>query len=161
LLLLLNAVLDGDVVEISPVWNMSAVLWSRREVRESVATAVIHHMGVAKPWKRFSEGRRLFELEEPYRAYQRFLDGTPWEGWLQTQWTRTDLRKNVRYHLRDVIARLRRLPTRSSPRQRRLLAAAVLRFLRDARFADVKQGIVVRNGSALHVRPLPLLVAAQ
>jgi hypothetical protein len=138
---------------------MSAVLWSRREVRESVAAAVMHQMGFAKPWKRFSEGRRLFELEEPYRAYQRFLDGTPWEGWLQTQWTRTDLRKNVRYHLRDVIARLRRLPTRSSPRQRRLLAAAVLRFLRD--FADVKQGIVVRNESALHVRPLPLLVAAQ
>jgi lipopolysaccharide biosynthesis glycosyltransferase len=138
---------------------MSAVLWSHREVRESVAAAVIHHMGAAKPWKRSSEGRRLFELEEPYRAYQRFLDGTPWEGWLQTQWTRTDLRKNVRYHLRDVIARLRRLPTRSSPCQRRLLAAAVLCFLREARFADVEQGIV--DGSALHVRPLSLLVAAR
>jgi hypothetical protein len=59
------------------------------------------------------------------------------------------------------LARLRRLPTRSSPRQRRLLVAAVLRFLREARFADVEQGIVVRNRSALHVRSLPLLVAAQ
>jgi hypothetical protein len=140
---------------------MSAVSWSHREVPESVAAAVIHHMGVAKPWKRFSEGRRLFALEEPCRASQRFLDGTPWEGWLRTQWTRTDLRKNVRYHLRDVIVRLRRLPTRSSPRQRRLLAAAMLRFLREARFADVEQRIVARNGSALHVRLLPLLVAAQ
>jgi hypothetical protein len=138
---------------------MSAVSWSHREVPESVAAAVIRHMGVAKPWKRFSEGRRLFELEEPYRASQRFLDGIPWEGWLQTQWTRTDPRKNVRYHLRDVIARLRRLPSRSSPRQRSLLAAAVLRFLRDARFAAVEQGIV--DGSALHVRPLRPLVAAQ
>jgi hypothetical protein len=59
------------------------------------------------------------------------------------------------------LARLRRLPTRSSPRHRRLLDAAMLRFLREARFADVEQGIVVRKGSAPYVCPLPLLVAAQ
>ena len=36
-----------------------------------------------------------------------------------------------------------------------------IRFLRETRFANVEQGIFVLNGSALHVRPLPLLVAAQ
>jgi lipopolysaccharide biosynthesis glycosyltransferase len=149
----LNAVLDGRQAELSPVWNLSAATRAHPELREKCAAAIVHFMGLAKPWKRFGDGRRLLELEGAYRAYRRFLAGTPWEGWLRQQWTRRDLRKNVRYHLRDVGARVRRLPTRSSPRQRRLYAEAVLRFWSESRFADVEQGIVVRSGGTLRIAP--------
>ncbi|MCC6982016.1 MAG: hypothetical protein IT535_01985, partial [Bauldia sp.] len=118
----LNAVLDGSFTEISPLWNMSAGIWLHPEIRALSGVAIVHYAGLAKPWKRFGDGRLLFEYEEAWRDYRRFLAGTPWEGWLRAQWNARDVRRNIRHDLRNFVRRLRRRPTRSSPRQRRLYA---------------------------------------
>ena len=147
----LNAVLDGRQAELSAVWNLGAEAWSHPEIRAVTTPGIVHYLGPAKPWKRFGDGRRLFEFESAYRAYQRFLAGTPWQGWLRAQWSGRDIRQNIRHDLRHLVRRVRGRPTPTSPRQRRLYTEAMLSHRREARFADVDQGIVIRNGAELRI----------
>jgi lipopolysaccharide biosynthesis glycosyltransferase len=148
----LNAVLDGGIAEISPIWNFRS--WERTlpRIRKRVAPVILHYDGPEKPWRRFSARRRLFSLEGPYRRYRRFAAGTPWLGWLERQWSVRDLRDNVRFELTVLANRLRGKGTRG------VRAAAVARKqrkkychrLRQMPFADVAQGIAVfRDGKLM------------
>src|SRR6185295_14703289 len=59
----LNAILDGRIAELSPLWNMRARAWSHRRVRSAFCPVIVHYDGPNKPWKRFGEGRRPLQTE--------------------------------------------------------------------------------------------------
>jgi lipopolysaccharide biosynthesis glycosyltransferase len=145
----LNAVLDGGIAEISPIWNFRS--WERTlpRIRKRVTPVILHYDGPEKPWRRFSAKRRLFSLEGPYRRYRKFAAGTPWPGWLERQWSMRDLRNNVRFELTVLLNRLRGKRTRGI----RTKAAArkdrktYCNRLERMPFVDVAQGIAVfRDG---------------
>lgn len=147
----LNAVLDGRIAEISPVWNLRGWEMAIPNVTDYVDPVIRHYDGPHKPWQRFARNRRLFRLEGAYRRYRAFVAGTPWRGWLEEQWSGRDLRDNLRFELRILADRLRGRPTCGVPsgatlrRQRALYRD----YLRDGVFADVEQGITVRRGERL------------
>jgi lipopolysaccharide biosynthesis glycosyltransferase len=149
----LNAVLDGRIAEISPIWNLRSWEMAMPRVTDYLHPVIRHYDGPQKPWKRFSRNRRLFGLEAPYRRYRRFVAGTPWPGWLEKQWSGRDFADNIRFELRILTDRLRGKPTRG------LQSAAALRrnlglyrrYLQESAFADVEQGIAVRQGGRLRL----------
>ncbi len=148
----LNAVLDGRQLDVSPLWNMRWESWRCPGVRAAFRPAVVHYDGPNKPWKKFYGGRRLFEMAQEHRAYRQFVRGTPWDGWLDGQWTYDDLRANLRREGRYWLRRLRGKPTPDAPAQQRAYAEAYRRACAHAQFADVDQGIVVRDGGLFALR---------
>ena len=95
----LNAVLDGEVAELSPLWNMRARAWFHRRVRAAAEPVIVHYDGPNKPGQCFGKGRRLFHGQQAYRSYQHFLVQTPWSDWLEDQWTMADLRAGLAYEI--------------------------------------------------------------
>jgi lipopolysaccharide biosynthesis glycosyltransferase len=148
----LNAVLDGGIAEISPIWNFRS--WERTlpRIGKRVAPVILHYDGPEKPWRRFSAQRRLLSLEGPYRRYRRFAAGTPWLGWLERQWSVRDLRDNIRFELTVLVNGLRGkamrgVRTKAVARKQR---KRYCRRLRQMAFADVAQGIAVfRDGKLM------------
>ena len=147
----LNAILDGHLAELSPVWNMQAPIWSHREVREIVRPAIIHYVGPNKPWKRFRRGKRLFEHRAAYRLYQEFVTKSPWPTWLGEQWGARDLWDSLAFEM-DRITRTIRVKKRRNRRRRRKGFLDIYRqHCGETAFADVEQGIVRREGVRLRV----------
>jgi lipopolysaccharide biosynthesis glycosyltransferase len=148
----LNAVLDGRQAEISPVWNLTAALWQNRGIRDSIEPAIIHYMGSDKPWKKYGYGKRIAQNRAANRLYKSFLKDSPWPDWLDAQWTRKDFRKNLVYELRLISRRIRRVP--SAPLSRRELkddAKDFRAYCSVTSFADVDQGIAIREGGRLRL----------
>jgi lipopolysaccharide biosynthesis glycosyltransferase len=145
----LNAVLDGRICELSPIWNFRTTSMTLLRGRDDVVPVIRHYDGPQKPWKRFARGRRLFSLEGAYRRYRRFVAATPWRDWLRQQWSPQDLLDNLRYEVRALFAhasgrKVRGVRTRQRHRKLRKI---YLRYLRETTFDDVRQGIAVfRNG---------------
>jgi lipopolysaccharide biosynthesis glycosyltransferase len=153
----LNAVLDGRICELSPIWNFRTTSMSLLRGRDDVIPVIRHYDGPHKPWKRFARGRRLFSLEGAYRRYCRFVAATPWRDWLRRQWSLRDLLDNLRHEVRALYARLSGRKVRGvRTRQRhRKLRRAYRRYLRETTFDDVRQGIaVVRDGRLMLNRDL-------
>jgi lipopolysaccharide biosynthesis glycosyltransferase len=151
----LNAVLDGGIADLSPIWNLRSWDMGLPRVARVIEPVIRHYDGPRKPWKRFSRGRRLFSLERPYRRYRAFLAATPWRGWLERQWSLDDLRANLRFELEILVNRLRGRDTRgvrSRPMLRRQFKF-YRRYLRAGRFADVRQGIAVLRDGRLMLDP--------
>lgn len=147
----LNAVIDGRIAEISPIWNLRSWEMAMPGVPGCVVPAIRHYDGPHKPWKRFAHNRRLFSLEAPYRRYRRFVAETPWRDWLARQWSARDLRDNIRFELQILGDRLRGRRTKGV-RTRAMLRRHFefyRRYLQDKRFADVEQGIAVRRDGRL------------
>jgi hypothetical protein len=132
----LNAVLDGDMAEISPVWNMRIKAWSHPAVRDHIRPAIVHYDGPLKPWQRSDDGAPLFP--EAHRSYESFVAGTAWEGWPSDK--RTTSPPGLADDFREAT-----VEARDS------YAAAFLEFCAAARFADVDQGIVRRDGGCLRL----------
>ena len=148
----LNAVLDGQIAELSPIWNMRARAWCHRRVRLSAQPVIVHYDGPNKPWRRFGHGQRLFEFERTYRLYKEFLVNSPWPHWLDDRWTVKDFRHNLAYEiglwtgwLCGKEAPLRRL------REERAYANGFLKYMAENRFTDIDQGIVERKGNRLQL----------
>lgn len=151
----LNAVADGRFMELSLIWNFRGGLMQLPGSSRLVTPVICHYDGPDKPWKRFSGGRRLFALEAAHRRYRTFVAGTPWQDWLDRQWMAADLWSNLAFEWRILLnrvrgKRMRTVPTRKKNRRRwkRLRA-----WIREAPFADVEQGIVVRDGDRLKLNP--------
>jgi lipopolysaccharide biosynthesis glycosyltransferase len=150
----LNAVLDGKIAELSPLWNMRARSWVHRRVRSAANPVIVHYDGPNKPWQRFGKGRRLFQFERAYRSYKKFLLNSPWPGWLDDKWTSEDVRDGLAHEMGLWTAWIggREAPFRRL-REERAYAKAFLRYSAESPFVDVDQGIVKRTGSRLHLAP--------
>lgn len=151
----LNAVVDGRIVVLSLIWNFRADYMRLRRASDLVTPVIRHYDGPHKPWKRFAAGRRLFELEAAHRRYRTFVAGTPWQDWLDRQWTRADLWRNLRDEGRILLARLQGRPTPgvAARRQQRQLRKRLRASIERAQFADLEQGIVIRDGDRLKLNP--------
>jgi lipopolysaccharide biosynthesis glycosyltransferase len=151
----LNAVIDGQILVLSPIWNFRADLILLRRTEPLVTPVICHYDGPQKPWKRFAGHRRLFAFESVHRQYRRFVAGTPWQGWLGTQWSARDLWSNLAYEWRILRDRLqgRRTPNVPTRRQRRRRRKRLRAWLQGGDFADVEQGIAIRDGGCLRPNP--------
>jgi lipopolysaccharide biosynthesis glycosyltransferase len=151
----LNAVIDGRMLVLSVIWNFRADFMRLRRSGNLVAPVIRHYDGQHKPWKRFAAGRRLFEFEAAHRRYRTFVAGTPWQDWLDRQWTRADLWRNLRDEGRVLLARLRGKSTAGAAarRQQRQLRKRLRALVRNAQFADLEQGIAIRDGDRLRLNP--------
>jgi lipopolysaccharide biosynthesis glycosyltransferase len=150
----LNAVLDGDLIELSPIWNArptGPLSFSTDEVRP----VIVHYAGPLKPWIRFKKGKGLFQHLEAYRLYEEFVRGTPWSGWLRQQWTVRDLIRAARHEAKGLLERLIGREPGISEAERQSRLANVRQFYAETRFADVEQGITLREGSRLRLAPMP------
>ncbi len=132
----LNAVLDGGMAEISPVWNMRIKAWSHPAVRDHIQPVIVHYDGPLKPWQRGADGAPRFP--EAYRLYETFVAGTDWGGWPGDK--RAASEPSVGDDFRGATA-----DAKAS------YAAAFLEYCSAARFADVEQGIVRRDGGCLRL----------
>jgi lipopolysaccharide biosynthesis glycosyltransferase len=152
----LNAVLDGRVAELSPLWNLGPSFWHSAVLREAISPVIIHYIGSAKPWKKFGYARRLFYHRDAFRLYEAFVQESPWPSWLDDQWTYRDLHDNLVYELRLITRRLRRKPTLApTRREQQLNDEDFWRHCQEARYADLDQGIVVREGAQLRLNKCP------
>lgn len=151
----LNAVVDGHILVLSPIWNFRADLIQLRRTGALVAPVICHYDGPQKPWKRFAGQRRLFAFESVHRRYRRFVAGTPWRGWLDSQWAGQDFWSNLAYEWRILRDRLqgRRTPHVPTRRQRRRRRKRLRAWLQGGDFADVEQGIAIRDGGCLRLNP--------
>jgi len=147
----LNAILDGHLAELSPVWNMQAPIWSHPEVRAIVQPAIIHYVGSNKPWKRFKRGKRFFEHRAAYRLYQEFVTKSPWPTWLGEQWGARDLWGSLAFEMHRITRKIRVKKMRSSRKNRRAFLDTYRHHCGETAFADVEQGIVRREGVRLRV----------
>ncbi len=154
----LNGVLDGDILELSPIWNArprSRFAFSMEEV----LPVIVHYDGPLKPWIRFKKGKGLFQDLGAYRLYEDFIRNTPWAGWLRQQWTVRDFVHVSRREAKGLLRRLIGMRPAVSEAERQSHQAIVRQYYTQSRFADVEQGITIRDGSRLHLAPvLPPLV---
>ena len=140
----LNAVVDGRLHELSPIWNTRADQPERLQ-HSCLMPVIIHYAGVNKPWRRFGEFKRLFEHRTAYRLYAEFIRDTPWPSWLGAQWTHVDLIGSLRHEVRVSVERFRGLSPLLDPARRAAFVEEMQRFNAETRFADVEQGIVFRH----------------
>ena len=143
----LNAVLDGHMRELSPIWNTRP----ERLQHSCPLPVIIHYAGINKPWRRFGEFKRLFEHRAAYRLYAEFIRDTPWPSWLRAQWTLGDLIGSVKHEVKVSVERLTRPSPLRDPARRAAFAEEMQRFNTETRFADVEQGIVLRHEGCLRL----------
>lgn len=150
----LSALLDGDLLDLSPIWN-SRPPGPDNFSGDNLQPVIVHYAGPLKPWMRFRKRKGLFQDIEAYRLYRDFLRDTPWSDWLRRQWTGRDLALAVR---QEAKRRFRRLLGKecSMPRAERQAREEVLRrYYAEAAFADVEQHVTRRDGSRLRLACAP------
>ena len=141
----LNAVLDGRLLELSPVWNLRP-----DQPRPGAPLPVIvHYAGNNKPWRRFQPHKGLFAQRAAYRLYADFIRATPWPGWLRAQWTWRDLALALRHAVVRRYRRWRQPSPLRDPARRAAFEQEVREQYRGERFVDVRQGIVVERDGRL------------
>jgi lipopolysaccharide biosynthesis glycosyltransferase len=152
----LNAVLDGHIMDLSPIWNFRAQLMLSPRADDLAVPVIRHYDGPQKPWKRFTAGRRLFQFKEANRRYRRFVAGTPWQAWLDRQWTFKDLRDNLAFEARIFLDRLRgrRTPGVLTRGKHRRNWEYWQSHYATAQFADVEQGITIRSNGRFVLNPV-------
>lgn len=151
----LNAILDGCIAELSPMWNARPQpRWHKKGTIGIASPAIIHHTGNEKPWRRFVYGKSLFPDLTAYKLYKDFLRDSPWPGWLGEQWGWHDLYMNIRGEIGRILRwlRLRGELDEPSARQRKAYDDAVRQYYEKTRFADVEQGIVIREDGKFRLR---------
>lgn len=151
----LNAILDGNIAELSPMWNAAPRPRWYKSKTGNTGACIIHHMGEDKPWRRFAYGKPLlFPDLTAYRLYNNFLKDSPWPGWLDEQWGWHDLYMNIRGEAGRIlrILKLRGTLEEPSAKQRKAYIKAVLKYYEEEKFADVEQGIVIRENGKLQLK---------
>lgn len=142
----LNATVDGDFCGMSPVWNMAPTRTPEDYRRTGPYMPVIlHHMGRAKPWRLFIRHRHMRIGWYYYGLYRDFLKDTPWRDWLAGNWTFGDFTRNLEWELVESVRRFTRRA------DRRAFAEQRARYSREEPFADLEQGIVVRDGGVMRL----------
>ena len=142
----LNSVVDGDFCAVSLIWNMVPRKTFEEYERDGPGCPVIlHHMGMAKPWRPFIRYRPMRIGWYYYSLYRAFLKGTPWETWLATNWTWRDFTRNLEWELAEIVRRY------TQRKQRRAHIEDRTRYFRNEPFADLAQGLVVRENGVLKV----------
>lgn len=145
----LNAVLDGNILELSTIWNS----WPHQVRPGSEELAIVHYAGPNKPWKRFGRHERLAMHRFAYAQYREFLRGTPWSGFLRSQWEMRDLLPSAFHRIkRPVLSLLKKASPQRRRRQRKFLEDLKL-FDATVRYADIEQGITVRQGGRIALSP--------
>lgn len=151
----LNAVLDGNIAELSPLWNKRpATRWLKVKMDVS-RPVIVHYAGSEKPWRRFVYGKPLlFPDLQAYYLYKDFLNNSPWPRWLGEQWGWHDLYMNVRGEVGRILRwlRLRGEWGEPSAKQRQAYIKEVIRYYAEEKFADVEQGIVIRENGKFRLR---------
>jgi lipopolysaccharide biosynthesis glycosyltransferase len=141
----LNAIVRGDFIKLSPVWNMLSVLWFRSRLAELVSPVVFHYSGAFKPWR---------PLTWPYdRAvsdlYREFFRDAPWSDAVTWSGSVADWRTFLRARYRAALRRLRgKEPSTLMSAQTML---AFRHYLQTMPFSDIQQGLAVyRPDGSLH-----------
>ena len=129
-----NALLRGKWLELSPSFNMVTNAWASF-VRQFSPPAIVHFTGPVKPW------HRAFADDHPVRhELPEFLKDTPWATFM------TDINPPPPlvggYELPPA-------PTAHLPYWRGPFLAALVRWLRETKFADAEQGITRLDYAAL------------
>ncbi|MEN6542049.1 glycosyltransferase family 8 protein [Parvibaculum sp.] len=145
----LNAVLDGQFAALSPVWNMLPRRRPYLPLHDLIEPAIVHYAGSDKPWKRFGKEKPLFPDPQAYRLYQAFLATSPWPRWLGAQWTMSDLKNAISSAIRTTRRRLKGKYSGPSNAEMKDFIERFARYCAEAEFADVAQGLVLREGSRL------------
>jgi lipopolysaccharide biosynthesis glycosyltransferase len=148
----LSALLNGDLLALSHIWN-GRPPGPANFAGDCLQPIILHYSGSVKPWMRFRKRKGLFQDIEVYRLYQDFLRDTPWQGWLRQQWTGRDLAHEVRYEARRLLNRMLGRKRPLSQAERRAKEAIVQRYHAEAAFADVEQGITLRENGRLRLPP--------
>jgi hypothetical protein len=99
------------------------------------------------------KGKGLLQDRKAYRLYRSFVRDTPWPEWLGQQWTGRDLMRAARHQAKGGIKRLLGRKRGPSKAQRQSQQAALRQFLAETRFADVEQGITVRDTIGMRLAP--------
>lgn len=149
----LNAILDGNIAELSPLWNKRpAPRWLKEKIDIS-HPVIIHYAGYEKPWQRFYYGRKLFQDLEAYKLYKDFVKHSPWPGWLNEQWKWRDLYMNIRGEVGRILRKMKLKSPLAEPsdKQQRAYVEAVHRYYDEGVFTDTEQGIVIRENGKLHL----------
>lgn len=142
----INAVLDGNMASLSPVWNSRPAPRWRKPSKRSFQPVIIHYTGNDKPWRRFTYDKPLFPDLHAYRLYKDFLKDSPWPNWLNEQWRWKDLIANIVFETRRLIIKTAKGNLREpSKAKRKAYHDAFLKFCEEIKFADVEQGIVHRE----------------
>ena len=66
---------------------------------------ILHHMGMAKPWRLFIRHRHMRIGWYYYGLYRDFLKDTPWRDWLAGNWTFGDFTRNLEWELVESVRR--------------------------------------------------------
>lgn len=138
----LNAILDGKIAELTPIWNARPPDKRRPRQQTTSRPVIVHYAGPDKPWRRYGYRKRLFPDRSAYRLYEAFLAETPWPDWLERQWAVSDLLGSIRWELKRISRRLRGKLDEPTAAQHAALAEATRRYCAETKFADVEQGIV-------------------
>jgi lipopolysaccharide biosynthesis glycosyltransferase len=141
----LNAIVRGEFIKLSPVWNMLSVLWFRSKLADLVSPVVFHYSGASKPWR---------PLTWPYdRAvsdlYREFFRDSPWPNTVNWSGSVGDWGTFLKSRYRTASRRLRgRDPSILRSPQTVL---AFRNYLETTPFADVQQSLSVwRPDGPLH-----------
>ena len=112
-------------------------------------------MGEQKPWRRFAHGKTLlFPDLKAYHLFKNFLKDSPWPEWLNEQRNGYDLYRNIKGEIGRIIRMLRLMDEWEEPsaRQRKAFDDAVRQYHEKMRFADVEQGIVIRENGQYRLK---------
>lgn len=134
----LNAVLDGDVLDISTTWNYRPESY----VRGQPLPMVMHYAGPNKPWRRFGKHKRVFEHRDAYRLYEQFFRDTPWADWLSSQWTVSDFIGSLRHEVTAAYNLLTNKDPLSDQARRAAYEDELAQYHRVIRYADIEQKLV-------------------
>jgi lipopolysaccharide biosynthesis glycosyltransferase len=138
----LNAVLDGNIAELTPIWNMPPSTRERPWADDPPCPVIVHHAGHDKPWRRYGFRKRLFPDRSAYRLYEAFLRDTPWSDWLDRQWGARDFWASLAWEMKRISRRLRGKLGEPTTAQRKAISEAARRYCAETKFADVEQGLV-------------------
>jgi lipopolysaccharide biosynthesis glycosyltransferase len=128
-----NAVLRTGWLELSPSFNMITNAWASF-IRQFSPPAIVHFTGPLKPW------HRAFVDPHPVkRELAEFLKNTPWSSFIA----------DVNPPPQLLGGELPPPPAPHLPLWRGIYLDALVRYLRETRFADVAQGLTRLDFSAL------------
>ena len=148
----LNAELNGRFTALSPAWNMPPRRWPFLEIHDLVQAAIVHYSGHDKPWKRFGRDKPLFPDMEAYRAYRSFIAASPWQEWLDLQWTIGDVREGLTSALRQTWLRWLGLSRETGAHSGGTYLSRFASYIAEAEFADVSQGFTIRDGPRIRLK---------